>query len=208
MFLSQITLNYCSVHSCEAEIVTYQALLSNYRTAAFFMRGVSIASWYYVGSAGLVSSQGRDGVHDRYTYRLDEKLPHDLWVKLGGYENWLIAVGGEKRQCSTAEQCMQIVRSHWGTTADEVEVMRYEGDSVWAFTNAEQQCALFYCKDDECDKTSKNSKHGEESVGKVIFHASDGHEIEAEPDWIISKQAALGVIEKFVSTGDVGQMME
>jgi hypothetical protein len=196
-----------SVLRASHEIV-YDAARSHYTNVALIVQGNDHAKWYYVGTATLQSVLGTNGVHWKYTYELAQKLPYDLWTSVGGYKKWLVAVGDQEHSCLAADECMEIARADWGRIATDVQILRYEGDSLLAVTNADERCVIFHYKEDEFDNTSKNASYRGNPNDKITFYTSKSHDIVASASWVISKQAALSIIERFVTTGSPGEMTE
>jgi len=182
-------------------------LTTQFQALWLLVRGLHLPSWCHVGTATLGPVFGRNGIHWNFTYELAQRLPYDIWTRVGGYEKWLLAVGGHEHLCSTAQQCMALVRAMWGTVGDDVYITHYDGDSLLAIARTDRKCVVFHYKEDEFDDTSVNATYQGDPNDKVTFYTSRGDEINADASWVITNEAAMRIIERFVSTGTPGSMV-
>lgn len=170
------------------------------RLLLFVNAPVSVG-WRHVGFAQLTQSASKNGSTYRYGFRVEPRLGMALWVAVGGYADWLLALGTHEYKISVAGEVTAIVRRDWGRIAPDVRLLRYRGDSFLAATNDTGLAVVLYDRGKEI-LLSDNADYEGDGEERYCFLTSGGHEVDVPRRAIVSRDTALGLIERYVENGE------
>ncbi|MDZ4779875.1 MAG: hypothetical protein SGJ19_06460 [Planctomycetia bacterium] len=180
----------------EQHETVHQVVIKKYRSMALVVKGERLRQWHYVGEAQLSSSGGANGVRSQYSYRLAEALPRNLWVALGGFENWLLSIEKTEYRNLTAEQCLELIATRWTTDKKEFVVERYEGDSLMGLSDDADRCVLYHCRDDDVENMSFHPDLRGDPEELFTFGEND-----VQARHVITRSMALECVRHFLATG-------
>jgi hypothetical protein len=157
--------------------------------------------WYYVGEGGLVRSFCAGAAVNKYEFELSRKLSRETWMQMGGYPEWLLSVGEYERYISKSDSVDEILQREWGTIAPELEITRYEGDSLFAVVDGEGSAVVSYQNQNDAETFSRNSDYSGQGDKWTTFPCSNGWDYEAPAMQVIGKERAIEIIKTFISSG-------
>jgi hypothetical protein len=157
-------------------------------------------NWHYVGTASVVGERGSKGITWKYIFKLCPRLSRDFWIGVGGYNEWVVRLGSKEYRISADEDVVALLRRDWGTVAPDIEITRYEGDSLTGVTNDRGMAVLCY-RNDIGELHSRNANFSGSDDDWVTFPRSDGWDHEAPPSEVVVKADAIETIKTFLRTG-------
>jgi hypothetical protein len=176
-----------------------KAFRENSKNCHLIVRAHSTEPWLYVGKARFYTAGSVNGVEWKYGFRISPRLPRDVWMKFGGYTRWLVIIGREQLQVSKPSDILSILKNEWGQTSTELNITRYEGDSMVAFANESGMSVVGY--DDSKHEFTSYDPDRENSSETVVFRRAGqpGHEVSVSR--VIPKDAAIQIITEFLQSG-------
>jgi hypothetical protein len=114
-----------------------------------FLRGKSDGRFFHAGGAHLGSyggSRNAAGVPTFHaTFSLDQKLPRDVWVQLGGYPGWLVEVNHESHRVDAGDRAAfeRLIAQLPRQPFSHLNMTRYEEDSLSVFTNSRRGWLMY-----------------------------------------------------------------
>jgi hypothetical protein len=172
-----------------------------------FLRLPGDAGFLYAGRAhlGRYGGPASGGApSDREAcFSLDDRLPRDEWLRLGGYPGWLIEANHQSERVDKADIAAfrRLAAEIANLKFSHLHMTRYEEDSLTLFTNA--YCGwLTYQRDPTdlgasgCDPTSPGAGKGGE-----LFRCTCGVELAISSEQTLPRQMAMRIAEEFFTTG-------
>lgn len=100
--------------------------------------------------AGEASLRGIGDVSRSSTavyFQLRSKIPKVLWGELGGYMSWLVRVGSTETEVNTWQQAVEFLHAHFDRPALDIEITRFEGDTLHVAMNDQDEAVASYARD-------------------------------------------------------------
>jgi hypothetical protein len=176
-----------------------------------FLRRPGDASFLYAGRAHLGRYAGPEngGVPpDREaSFSLDEKLPRDEWLRLGGYPGWLIEANHRSEPVDNGD--LSAFRRLAAEIADlmfsHLCMTRFEEDSLTLFTNA--YCGWLTYQRDPADfgASGCNPSLSGSATSRELFRCGCGVELDIPADHTLPRQVAMRIAEEFFTVGELPQ---
>ena len=165
-----------------------------------FLRLQGDEPYIYAGPAHLVSYGGADYSAD---FTLLNKLPRDLWVRLGGYAGWLLEVnhkmyrvesgdlGGYRRLCGLMTSREY---AHFCMT-------RYEEDSLSLYTNLRRGWLMYLREPSDTGIYTRDTEYAGDPKAAEIFRCICGIDLEFRASKTLPRSLALQAAEEFFLKG-------
>jgi hypothetical protein len=162
---------------------------------------LTLDEWCYLGEPELGSCYLTDGVIRQFEFGLDEKLPEEIWIRLGGYRGWLVCIGREQHVLQVASDADNLLANRWRAESPFLTVTRYKGDALFAVTDASNTAVITYG-----DGVRELHSLGADSYDDEDFVAF--HEFEYPRGWLISRWEAIKLIRRYLETGVPNGLIE
>jgi len=100
----------------------------------------------FVGHASLVSYGPTDSSGDGLllSFIMVPRLSREVWVRCGGYSSWLLIIGNDEFEVERFDVAEVLLETHWGRTAPDLQITRYEGDVLRAAVNDKNEAVVTY----------------------------------------------------------------
>src|SRR5262245_16085095 len=128
-----------------------QKQIRKLRDHHIFLRTRFDEQFFYAGPAHLASYGsvlGGSGTGVCANFSLNERLPREMWLKVGGYPGWLVEVNHQSHRVVAGDVAAfeQLVNQLPQQECSHLCMTRYEEDSLIVHTNA-QRGWLMYLRD-------------------------------------------------------------
>jgi hypothetical protein len=162
---------------------------------AHLFASLSLHDWCYLGQSVIGSGHATNDVLDQLRIRLRERLPRSLWHEFGGYHGWLVNMYPHRFVVQGASDADDVLWKHWGPDSRYMEIARYEGDCLSAYTDETGASVVMY-------SGPPKSLHGlgTEYQDSDEEYLGDGH-FEFPRRWAIPRQQAMNLIRHYLDTG-------
>jgi hypothetical protein len=171
-----------------------------------FVRANDKEHFFYAGTAhlgGYGSSLEGNGMEANFS--LYEKLPREIWLRLGGYPGWLVDINHTTHRINKGdltifntllEQLFQQEFSHLSMT-------RYEEDSLHVHTNNRRGWLMYLRESGDYGVYVKDSKYAGDPKVEEVFRCTCGISLEFPINQTVSLEDAIRVAREFFITGQL-----
>lgn len=156
------------------------------------MGGGSFASYGFSSTASL----GEVDVH------LHRKLPEDVWLRVGGYKDWSLTIGGRERHGLSEDEVIDLVRAAIEAGGGDLWLTRYQEDSLSLLVEPRRAFVMYTAFPGDSGMTARD----EEMKGShetAAFTLSNGQVDEFPYEETLSKNDALAVVGHFLNAGEL-----
>ena len=173
------------------------------REVLLFLKETTEDRHLYVGQLGLQMFTGpSDYRHQRVDFRLEPKLPKDLWLRFGGYDGWQLSLN--HREYLLADGDLAALTTHLEAVRDAEEIhltlTRYEEDLL--LLRAEKgQAYLRYNDWEGGEWVSLNAEYPEDTKEVASFYCTCGASLDMPLCHVLPRELALETVLAFFRSG-------
>jgi hypothetical protein len=155
----------------------------------------------FVGHASLVSFGNTDSSGDGLlvSFTMVPRLSREVWVSCGGYSSWLLMIGNDEFEIERFDVAEDLLEKHWGRTAPNLQLTRYEGDVLRAAVNDKNEAVVTYQR--ELGLGEVFSGRLDEKSPIVRFGQSNSEDWYVPASCVISRFEAMRIVRFFMTTG-------
>jgi hypothetical protein len=176
-----------------------------------FLRTPAENDFFYAGEAHLGSygsSRTKSGDWGlAANFSLSEKLPRDVWLKLGGYPGWLVDVNHKCHEVAAGD-VTTFERLAGELTQQEFShlyMTRYEQDSLTVHTNAQRGWLMYQRDPDDGGVYSRDLDYSGPAGVDEVFRCVCGIDLEFAASQTLPREMAGRAAVEFFKTGQMPQ---
>jgi hypothetical protein len=165
-----------------------------------FLRLPAEKRFLYAGNAHLGCWSAVDAI-----FTLNQKLPREEWLRLGGYPGWLIDVNHRSERVDNGDLAAfrRLASETAGLEFAHLSMTRFEEDVLTVFTNARRAWLMYQLNPADgfysgCDPDFTGDRQAEE-----LFRCVCGVEMDCSADRTVARDMAMRIAEEFFSTGEL-----
>lgn len=165
----------------------------------FFYAGKAhLGSYGALGSGGLPSERNAN-------FYLGEKLPREVWVRLGGYPGWLVEINHNSDRVDTGdfEAFRKLMAKMPGQEFSHLCMTRFEEDSLDVFTNAQRGWLMYRRDPVDCGLYTWDPAYTGTPDAREAFRCGCGIELDFRADQTLPRDLAMGVAQEFFTSGEL-----
>jgi hypothetical protein len=179
------------------------------RNHHLFLRTPTDDLFFYAGEAHLGSygnapvGRGRYGLAANFS--LSQKLPRDIWLKLGGYPGWLVEVNHEGHRVAVDDHRAfeQLVAKLTGQEFSRLCMTRYEEDSLTVHTNATRGWLMYLQFPADGGVYTRDMAYTGSPESEEVFQCACGIDLEFPTAQTIPRELAVQCALEFFRTGQL-----
>ena len=156
-----------------------------------YLGGAWIASYGFSSSNSLGEAE----------LQLNRKLPRDVWLRVGGYEGWSLAIDDQERRGLSEDDVIDLATAAVEKGAGELWLTRYEEDSLTLLIEPTRTFVMYLAFPGDSGMTARDPEVTG-SLDTAAFTLSNGQVDEFPYDETLPKDDALSVVQHFVRTGE------
>jgi hypothetical protein len=174
-----------------------------------FLRLPGDERFFYAGKAHLASYGGprSGGLPSQRTadFSLDQKLPRDMWVRLGGYPGWLVEINHRSERVDTGDldAFRQLMAELPSEEFSHLEMTRFEEDSLSVFTNARRGWLMYKRDPYDPGLYTWDTAYTGTSEAREMFRCVCGIELDFLSDQTLPRDLAIGIAQEFFTVGEL-----
>jgi hypothetical protein len=166
-----------------------------------FLRLPGDESFLYAGKAHLGSYSAAEA-----NFTLNEKLPRDEWLRLGGYPGWLVDVSNRSERIDPGDldAFQRLLAEIAGQEFSHLSMTRFEEDELTVHTNARRGWLLY--QRDPADYSFCGRDPTETGLGEAdeLFRCGCcGIVLNCSADHTVPRDLAIRVAEHFFTVGEL-----
>jgi len=178
------------------------------RTHHVFVRPDGRDDFMYAGPAHLGSYGGSNGTKWTASFSLNQKLPRELWLQLGGFPAWSIDCEHETYQLgpADAEPFERLLAGAWRQEFWHMSLTRYDEDELSIFTNGARAWVSHGSEPGLTDVVAQVP--GEAIVdddAMESFRCTCGIELEFPVIHTVPLEAGLVAVDNYFKTGELSE---
>jgi hypothetical protein len=157
-------------------------------------------SFLFAGRAHLGSWSAAEA-----NFTLNQKLPREEWLRLGGYTGWLIDIDhrSERVDKGDLEKFRRLAGETAGLEFSHLSMTRFEEDVLTLFTNPQRGWLMYQLDPADgfysgCDADFAGDRQAEE-----LFRCVCGIRMDCSTDHTVPRDMAMRIVEEFFVTGEL-----
>jgi hypothetical protein len=177
------------------------------RSHHVFVRTPDDNAFFYAGDAHLGSygsartTSGEWGL--AANFYLSNKLPRDMWLKMGGYPGWLVEVNHKSHHVEAGDlpAFQQLVGELPRAEFSHLCMTRYEEDSLTLHTNANRGWLMYLHEPADGGLYTYDVKYQGDPRAEELFRCVCGIDLEFPARSTLPRESAMRVTEEFFVHG-------
>lgn len=167
-----------------------------------FLRCPGEDRYAYAGPAHL-GAYGFAAGQTSASFTLNEKLPRDLWLMLGGYPGWLVAVNhqGHRVDAGDAARLDGLLAGLSARRSGHVSLTRYEGDELSLHTNRTRGWLMYLRHPADSGLYTRDTTYAGDPAAEQVFRCGCGIDLEYTTDRTLPRDQAVEVVRAFFAAG-------
>jgi len=166
-----------------------------------FLRWPDDKRFLYAGKAHLGSCSAAEA-----NFTLNEKLPRDEWLRLGGYPGWVVDVShrSERVDVGDLDKFRRLLAEMAGEEFSYLRMTRFEEDLLTVHTNARRGWLEYQLDPAEfcyCGRDPAETGLGQDD--ELFRCGCCGIVMNCPPDHTVPRELAIGVAEHFFTVGEL-----
>ncbi len=160
----------------------------------------------HLGSYGSTrTTSGEWGLAANFS--LSNKLPRDVWLKLGGYPGWLVEVNHDCHRVEAGDLAAfrGVVRELDGQEFSHLSMTRYEEDSLTVHTNATRGWLMYLRYPGDGGVYTRDLEYSGPTEVEEVFRCVCGIELEFPAAQTLPRELAGRAAVEFFQTGRLPQ---
>jgi hypothetical protein len=165
-----------------------------------FLRLPAEKRFLYAGKAHLGSWSAVEA-----NFTLNQKLPREEWLRLGGYTGWLIDVDHRSDRVDKGDLATfrGLASETAGLEFSHLSMTRFEEDVLTVFTNARRAWLMYQLDPADCFYSGCDPDFAGDRQAEELFHCVCGIRMDCSADHAVPRDMAMRISEEFFSTGEL-----
>lgn len=166
-----------------------------------FLRAAGDSEFVYAGPAGLGTiGDGRGG--REAGFYLEMRLPHEVWIRIGGYSGWRIEVNHQETIIAPGDRTAleTLLRKLGEGELGHLTMTRYEEDSLHLYLNPDRGWLMYLRHPSDSGLYTRDTA-ATNPRAEVFFECDCGIDLETTMNRTLSREHALELVREFFRTG-------
>lgn len=170
-----------------------------------FLRAPGDESFVYVGAAHLGSWGDNQQPHGKEAgFSLDQRLPRDVWLRLGGYAGWRVELnhqGDLYLDPGDVAGFGRLVEEFGRAKSSHLYVTRYEEDALTVHTNARRGWLVYQRSLRDFGSHSQDPHYSGDRQAEELFLCACGIDLEVRAEQTLPRELCMRAAVEFFQTG-------
>jgi hypothetical protein len=165
-----------------------------------FLRLPTEERFFYAGKAHLGSWSATEA-----NFTLNQKLPREKWLRLGGYPGWLIDVSHRSERVDNGDlaKFRRLAREVAGPEFSHLSMTRFEEDVLTLSTNARRGWLMYQLDPADCFYSGCDPDFAGDHQVEELFRCDCGIQMDCSADHTVPRDKAMRIVEEFFVTGEL-----
>lgn len=181
-----------------------QQLVRKIRDHHIFVRLPSDERFFYAGPAHLGSYGGTDADVSA-SFSLDERLPREAWLKLGGYAGWLVEVNHRSHRVDAGDLATfeRLAGRLSRRKFSHLCMTRYTEDSLTVHTNSRRGWLMYLREPADPGVYPRDVEYDGDPEAEEVFRCTCGIDLEFPASRTLPRELAIRASVEFFQTGQL-----